>query len=84
MKILHVLPHMPKAAGTSVFCGEIACEGVAEPLSVEARGRPVPYEWKGGRLRIRLPYDRVDNLTTVVDVECKDDCESCIILTRCF
>lgn len=30
MKILHVLPHMPKAAGTSVFCGEIACEQVKE------------------------------------------------------
>ena len=54
-------------------CGEIACEGVAEPLSVEARGRPVPYEWKGGRLRIRLPYDRVDNLTTVVEVRLKGD-----------
>lgn len=54
-------------------CGEIACEGVAEPLSAEARGRPVPYEWKGGRLRIRLPYDRVDNLTTVVEVRLRGD-----------
>ena len=42
---------------------------LTRPKSVTAKGVAVPWEWKDGKLTIRLPYDLPDNLTTIIDVK---------------
>lgn len=48
---------------------DIVCDKIAKPKSVMAKGVAIPYEWKEGRLTIRIPYTLLDNLTTVVEVK---------------
>ena len=48
--------------------GDIVCEDFPKPVSAKIDGEAVPFEWKDGRLRIKIPFKKLSNLTTVVDV----------------
>ena len=34
----------------------------------DGHGEEIPFEWKDGKLRIEIPFKKLSNLTTVVDV----------------
>ena len=48
--------------------GDIICDRFPKPKSVTVGGTQIPYDWKNGTLKISIPYQKIGNLTTVVDV----------------